>query len=146
MTRGLRSCVTRAPVRAVLAVALMLAGCVYYPTVKDVAGAMIRPEHGRAVREGDRTLFYVDLASTGTTGDVLTSVRTPLAQQAQIVSATGAPVDRLAVPGATIFRLGPGGPYVLLSGLTRELRPGDTVIVTLTFEKTGNVGVIAAVE
>jgi len=42
--------------------------------------------------------------------------------------------------------LKPGGERVALSGLTRELKTGEVVIVTLFFEKSGALGVISSVE
>lgn len=130
-----------------LAVALAgLAGCVRYPTVMDIGGVRILPERGRVVREGAGALFYVDINSTGKFDDVMTRVETPIARRAQIVGPTGAPLVRLLVPGATLVRLQPGGRRVVLSELTRELKAGEVVIVTLVFEKTGAVGVVSPVE
>ncbi len=131
----------------VLALALVaLAGCVHYPTVMDVGGVRLQPERGRVVREGAGALFYVDINSTGKFDDVLMRVETPIAKSAQIVGPTGAPLARLQVPGTTLVRLQPGGERIVLSDLTRELKPGEVVIVTLLFEKSGAIGVISPVE
>ncbi|MEK7386466.1 MAG: copper chaperone PCu(A)C [candidate division NC10 bacterium] len=133
--------------RVVLALALAaLAGCVYYPTVTDVGGVRIVPERGRVVREGAGALFYVDINSTGKFDDVLVRVETPIAGRAQLLGPTGAPLAQLLVPGTTLVRLQPGGQRVLLSDLTRELKPGEVVIVTLLFQKSGAIGVISPVE
>jgi len=50
------------------------------------------------------------------------------------------------VPGATLVRLAPGAARIVLSELTRELQPGEVVIVTLVFQKAGAIGVISPVE
>ena len=50
------------------------------------------------------------------------------------------------MPGATTLRFTPEGPHVVLSELTRSLTPGETIIVTLIFEKSGGLGVITTVE
>jgi copper(I)-binding protein len=137
----------RSPSPVVLALALLaLAGCVYYPTVTDVGGVRIVPQRGRVVRQDDGALFFVDINSTGKFDDVLMRVETPIAKSAQIVGPTGATLARLEVPGATLVRLQPGGQRIVLSDLTRELKPGEVVIVTLLFEKSGAIGVISPVE
>lgn len=131
----------------VLALALAaLAGCVYYPTVTDVGGVRILPERGRVVREGTGALFYVDINSTGKFADTLVRVETPIARSAQLVGPSGAALSRLTVPGTTLVRLEPGGQRIVLSDLTRELKVGEVVIVTLVFEKTGALGVVSPVE
>ena len=132
---------------AALAVALLLtAGCVTYPTVMDVGGPRLRPDKGRAVRNADGALVYFDIKSTGKYGDVITAVYSPVAKQAALVGAAGDPLARFEVPGATTFRFTAEGPHVVLSDLTRALTPGETIIVTLIFEKSGGLGVITTVE
>jgi len=129
-----------------LALVLLAGGCVYYQTVADVGGVRIQPEHGRVVRSGDGALFFVDLNSTGMFEDVLLRVETDFAKRAQLVTADGARVEKLTVPGTTVVRLHATGERVALSELTRELKAGETVIVTLVFEKYGPLGVVSAVE
>ena len=125
---------------------VLAGGCVYYPTVEDVGGVRLMPEHGRVVREGDGALFFVDINSTGMFEDALVRVETPIAKRAQLLAQTGEPLPRLLVPATSLVRLKPGGERVALSGLTRELKTGEVVIVTLFFEKSGALGVISSVE
>jgi len=124
----------------------LLGGCVYYPTVEDVGGVRLQPEHGRVVREGDGALFFVDINSTGMFEDALVRVETPIAKRTQLLAQTGEPLTRLLVPGTSLVRLHPGGDRVALSELTRELKVGEVVIVTLFFEKSGALGVVSSVE
>ena len=132
---------------AALAVALLLtAGCVNYPTVMDAGGTRLRPDRGRAVRKADSALVYFDIKSTGKYGDVIMAVYSPVAKQASLVGAGGDPLTRVEVPGATVMSFTPEGPHVVLSELTRSLTPGETIIVTLIFEKSGGIGVITTVE
>jgi copper(I)-binding protein len=132
---------------AALAVVLLLAsGCVNYPTVMDVGGPRLRPDKGRAVRKPNGALVYFDIKSTGKYGDVITAVYSPVAKNAALVDADGDPLTRLEVPGATTLSFKPEGPHVVLSELTRTLTPGETIIVTLIFEKSGGLGVITTVE
>jgi len=125
---------------------VLAGGCVYYPTVEDVGGVRLMPEHGRVVKEGDGALFFVDISSTGMFEDALVRVETPIAKHAQLLAQTGEPLARLLVPATSLVRLQPGGDRVALLELTRELKAGEVVIVTLFFEKSGALGVISSVE
>jgi copper(I)-binding protein len=131
---------------ALAALVLLLGGCVRYPSVVDVGGVRIRTEAGRAVVEGDRARVFFDVVSTGKFGDVIVGVTTPIAKQAQLVDATGAPLPRFEIPGATTAKFTADGPHVVLTGLVRPLVPRETFIVTLQFEKSGGIGVITVVE
>jgi copper(I)-binding protein len=98
------------------------------------------------VRQADGAQVYFDLNSTGKYGDVITAVYSPLARQATLVDAAGAPLARLEVPGASVVRFTSEGPHVVLTELMRPLTAGETFIVTLVFEKSGGIGVITTVE
>jgi copper(I)-binding protein len=130
---------------ALLLVLLLLAGCVYYPTIEDTGGVRIRPQNGRAVRQGAGLAVYVDLASTGKYGDALVGVTAP-AGKGEIVDAAGAPIARLEVPGATTVALSAQGAHVRLSELKQAVVPGDVIVVTLVFERSGQIGVVTRVE
>lgn len=130
----------------VVLAALAVAGCVYFPSVRDVGGVRFKPENGRLVRRADGAVFAVELKSTGKYGDTLVAASAPIARRAQIVGAGGRPVDRVEVPGETVIKLGEGAPRVVFSDLTRQLTPGEVVIVTLNFAKYGNLGVVSVVE
>jgi copper(I)-binding protein len=132
--------------RAALAALMLVAtGCVHYPSVMDVGGVRLRTENGRAVREGDRARVVFDVVSTGKYGDVITGVFAPVAKEAQLVDATGAPLARYEVPGAATVKFIPDGPHVILTGL-RPLTPRETFILTLQFERSGGIGVVTVVE
>jgi copper(I)-binding protein len=132
--------------RAALAALMLVAtGCVHYPSVMDVGGVRLRTENGRAVREGDRARVVFDVVSTGKYGDVITGVFAPVAKEAQLVDATGAPLARYEVPGAATVKFVPDGPHVVLTGL-RALTPRETFILTLQFERSGGIGVVTVVE
>jgi hypothetical protein len=125
---------------------LLAGGCVYYPTVEDVGGVRLLPEHGRVVRNGDSALFFVDINSTGMFEDALVRVETPIAKRAQLLTQAGEPLIKITVAPTALTRLHSAGERVALSELTRELQPGEVVIVTLYFEKSGALGVVSPVE
>ncbi len=54
-------------------------------------------------------------------------------------------IDKLEIPAGGKVELKPGGYHILLIELTRELKVGDKVEITLTFEKAGDVKVTAEV-
>jgi copper(I)-binding protein len=129
-----------------LALALLLAGCVYYPTVGDIAGAHLAPERGRVVRNGDGALFFVDITNSGISEDFLVRVEMPIAKRAQILGTSGEAVEKLTVPATSMLSLRADRERIALSELTRELKAGEVVIVTLFFERTGALGVVSSVE
>ena len=131
---------------ALAALALLLGGCVHYPTVEDIGGVRIRTENGKAVRQGEAVVVYFDVVSTGKFGDTIGSVAAPVAREARLVDAGGTPLGNLEVPGATTMKFGAEGPHIVLGNLTRPLTPGETIIVTLLFQKSGGVGIVTLVE
>lgn len=131
---------------ALTGAALLVAACVHYPSVMDIGGTRITTENGRAARAGDGLDVYFDVRSTGKFGDAIVGVVAPIARQAALVDAGGAPVKRIDIPGAITVRFAPGGTHVALTGLTRPLVTGETVIVTLMFEKSGGVGIVTLIE
>ncbi len=125
---------------------LVLGGCTYYPTVRDTGGPRMEPKNGRLVRVQGGANCYFDLESTGKYEDTLLSAESQAARRVQIVSDDGQPIPVLRVPGDTRLVFGPGGPRVTLAELTHPLTPGEGVIVTLVFAKSGRIGVVSVVE
>ncbi len=65
----------RALAALALGVALASGGCVHYPTVMDAGGTMVRPDKGRAVRQGAGAVVYFDLKSSGKYGSSTAAAR-----------------------------------------------------------------------
>jgi len=128
------------------AAAMVLGGCVHYPTVMDVGGTRVLPSKGRAVRDGASLVFYCELQSVGKYGDTITGVTSPVARQAQIVNGAGAPLSKLEIPGETTIQLAPNGTRIVLSDLTRPVGAGEVIIVTLLLQKAGGLGIVTIVE
>jgi copper(I)-binding protein len=55
------------------------------------------------------------------------------------------PVEAIDVPATGVATLAPGGFHVMLIGLKQDLKAGDSVKVTLTFERFGPLTIIAPV-
>lgn len=52
----------------------------------------------------------------------------------------------IALPSGEMHELARGGDHVMLMGLTRAVKDGDTIALTLTFEKAGEVQIQATVD
>jgi hypothetical protein len=85
--------------------------------------------------------------------DRLVAAATPVAQRAELhtVEMSGMvmkmrPVAGIDIPAGTPVSLRPGGYHIMLTGLARPLRTGETFALTLTFEKAGARTVTVAVE
>ena len=125
---------------------LLLSGCTYYPTVDDTGSPRLEPKNGRLVRTQGGVVCYFDLENTGKFGDLLVSAESEAARSVTIVTPTGAPVRGIAIPGQSRLDFRPEGPRITLSDLTQPLIPGDGVVVTLVFAKSGRIGVVSRVE
>ena len=125
---------------------LLLGGCTYYPTVTDTGSPRLEPKNGRLVRTTSGAVCYFELESTGKFGDLLVSAESAAARRVAIVTPDGAPVSGIAIPGSSRLDFRPDGLRIMLSDLTQPLNPGDGVIVTLVFAKSGRIGVVSRVE
>ncbi|HET9490836.1 MAG TPA: copper chaperone PCu(A)C [Methylomirabilota bacterium] len=123
-------------------------GCTYYPSVVDVGGVRLRPEAGRAVRSasGHEAAVYFKLNSTGKYGDALTGAESRLARTTELRGPGGDRIGRVEIAGATVVSFERGGPHIALANFTRTLTPGEVIIVTLHFEKSGPLGLVTVVE
>jgi len=92
---------------------------------------------------------YLNITNNGAADDRLVSVSTPAAGMSQIhemkmdgdVMKMNELPDGLVVPAGQTVKLEPGGYHLMLMKLTGPLVEGQTITVTLTFEKAGKVDV-----
>lgn len=101
----------------------------------------------------DPAAAYVVIDNTGG-NDTLVGASTPAAASVELQQREGqtetdpgvlVTVDQIAVPGYEQTRLQPGADQLLLVDLVRPLSPGDTVAITLEFDRAGSVTVDAEV-
>lgn len=135
---------------AIVAVAA-LAACSQNPADKtdavEVENALCRPTpNGR-----DMTACYMTL--TAPAADRLMSVAAPDAARAELhemktengMMSMAEITGGLALPAGEAVALASGGNHIMLLGLSRPLAEGDTVSLTLGFEKAAPVAVVARV-
>lgn len=86
---------------------------------------------------------YLEIRNDGE-ADRLVAVRSEAARAVEIHSTVqdGAlmrmvHVDALPVPSAAVTRLEPGGHHIMFMDIAKPFVPGETVVVTLVFEKAG---------
>ncbi len=131
--------------------ALLLAGlaaCTAEPAPK----LSIQNPWARPAAMGGNAAIYFTLVNKGNTSDALVAVSSDAAETAgthetrmegDIISMV--PVPRIEVPAGGRTELEPGGFHVMLVRLKRDLSSGDTVSVTLRFEKSDEITVEAEV-
>ena len=96
---------------------------------------------------------YMVLQNGGAAEDKLLSVEGDVAQMIELHETKEmngmmamSPVPNIPVAAGGKTELKPGGLHVMLIGLTRELKAGDKVQLTLNFEKAGKVPVTVEVK
>jgi len=97
---------------------------------------------------------FLTIENTGTEPDRLISATSDIANDTQIhemamegdVMKMRQLVDGLEIPAGETVVLAPGGFHIMFMGLNQTLVEGETVVVTLTFEKAGPVEILLPVE
>ncbi len=123
-------------------------------------------------RPADTTgVVYATIKNTATTADALVSAASPVAKSVEIHETVAAspgsmssssmkdmpgmsdssgivmrPVKKIAIPAGGSVELKPGGYHIMLVGLSHELKAGDTIPITLTFQNAGAVPVVSHVQ
>lgn len=100
------------------------------------------------------TALFMTIKNNSSVTDKLLKVESNVAQMAQIhrseMDMNGVSsmheVDGVEIPAGGIAELKPGSYHVMLMGLTRNLKEGDMVTFTLTFQNAGKVIIEAPVK
>ena len=108
----------------------------------------------RAAQAGGTSAAYLTITNGGSADDALVGASAPDVTDSASVhetttdssGMTGMQMTKsVAVPAGQSVALKPGGYHVMLMDLKHDLKAGDTVQLTLTFEQTGPVTVTAEV-
>lgn len=114
-----------------------------------MSGAWVRPPMGADLPAAG----YLTIIGGSESSDALVGASSPVAGSVEIHETkadaggmTGMrPVGQIDIAAGATVKLEPGGFHLMLMGVTEDLTIGDTVEITLTFEKAGNVVVQAEV-
>jgi copper(I)-binding protein len=105
-----------------------------------------------AMAEGGTGAVYVTLSNAGSQADALISASSDAAgtvELHEVQKESGVmkmrPVKSIPVPAGGKVELKPGGYHIMLLDLKHDLKPGDKVPVTLSFEHGGELRIEAAV-
>jgi len=96
---------------------------------------------------------FFTIENTGTQADRLISAASSVAGATQVhsmamegdVMKMGQLTEGLEIPAGETVVLAPGGAHVMFMGLNQAFVEGETVTVTLTFEKAGSVDLVLPV-
>ena len=102
---------------------------------------------------------YATITNAGPTADALVGASSPAAAAVEVhetvamgsPAASGSgmmgmrPVARVEIPAGGSLQLKPGSYHIMLIGLVKDLKAGDTIDLTLKFERTGAISVKAQV-
>ena len=117
-----------------------------------ISNAWVRAAEAASSSGMNTGASYMTISSSGG-ADRLLSMRTDVAETVELHSSMNNggvmsmnPVeDGIAIPVGGSIEMKPGGFHVMLIGLKKDLRVGDTVDLQLTFEQAGEVAVKASV-
>lgn len=133
-----------------LAAAVVLPGQAMAEGMIMVMGASVRPPVVASIKTG---ALYATLMNHGSSADKLLAISTPDAEAVELhetVEKDGivsmVPVQEVAIAAGATVELKPNAMHGMITGLKRELKVGDSVPFTLTFEKAGQVTTTAVVE
>ena len=120
-------------------------------TLRDLR---IEHPHARPTPPGARTGgAYLTIRNGGKEADRLLRVSSPAAATVELHSMTMdgnvmrmRAITALDIPAGATVTLGSSGYHVMLIELARPLAAGSTVPLTLTFEKSGTLDIVADVE
>jgi copper(I)-binding protein len=134
--------------------ALLLAALLPLPAFAQEAGPIrIEQPWTRAAGQGMQGAGYLTIRNTGAQADRLVSASSPAATRMELHTHLRdgdvmrmRPVEAIPVPANGTVTLEPAGLHLMLMGLTRPLNQGETIPVTLRFERAGEVTVNLAVQ
>ena len=111
---------------------LALAGAIAFALLASDASAMfiVNQPWVRPARKTQATNAYMNLTSTG--GATLLAARSEDARRVSLRSARSTAAAGLVLPAKSEIALAPGHDHLTLTGLTRALKIGDRINITLT--------------
>ncbi len=105
----------------------------------QIRDAYVETPSGVSFAPGGVAALYMSVSNTGSDDDTLTSVSSDAADSVGLVGPTTAPggSTSVVVPAGALVSFGPEGLHLELLGLHGQLFPGQSVPVTLSFDRAG---------
>ena len=133
----------------ILSAAALLAAGVAQAAAPTVVGLSVTDAWSRPAAQGGNGAGFLTLANTGKAADRLVSVSSPIAgrvemHESMIMDGKAMMHPRpggVALPPGGKVQFKPGGWHLMLIGLKKPMKAGDTFPATLTFQKAGKVTV-----
>lgn len=121
---------------------------------QNLGDLVLQHAWARATPGGAKTgAAYVRIENRGMAADQLIGAASPIAAKVGIHTMSTdsgtmvmGPAGDVEVPAQGMVELKPHGLHIMMMGLTKPLREGETFPVTLTFEKAGSVELQVVVE
>jgi copper(I)-binding protein len=139
--------------RTLLGAALLLAPVPALANTVELGALRLENPWTRAANAGGQGGGFLVIRNTGAVADRLLSVSSPAAQRMELHTHIRdgdvmrmRPVADIPVPANGSVTLQPGGLHLMLIGLTQPLAVGQSVPVTLRFERAGEVTIQLAVQ
>ena len=134
---------TTRPRRALLTAFLLLPLAAHAQTAGEITATA---PWSRAAGQGRTGAGFLTLRNAGSAPDRLISATSPVARTVELHTHMREgevmrmrPVQAIDLPPGQEVRLAPGGMHLMLIGLTRPLRQGERVPVTLVLERGGRL-------
>ncbi len=133
---------------------LLAAIALLFPLVASAADVAVNSPWVRAsLVQSEITAGYLEITNSGKTDDALVAASSPVAGRVEIHTMKMADgvmqmrkLEKLDVPAGKTVTLAPGGDHLMFFELKQTLKKGESVPVTLTFEKSGEQKISAAVK
>ena len=122
------------------------------PIAASVKNIRLSDPWARPSTKGENSASYVIINNGGETdtlvavrGDVANSLELHMVENVDGVMKMRPVEGGIPIPGNNVQTLQPGGYHIMMIGLTRDLRAGDTFDLTLTFTQAGDVTISVVV-
>jgi len=140
----------RAVLSLVAASLLLVSGSVLAGAAEDVT---VNDPYARAVPPGQpNSASFMLLTNSSASDHALVAAESSASKVVELHTHTMVEgmmqmrqVEKIDIPAGSATKLEPGGLHVMLIGLAQDLKPGDEVSITLTFEDGSKTTIVAPV-
>lgn len=121
----------------------------------EITNAWVRAVNSEmSMAGGSATALFMTIQNNTSTNDILLKAESDVAEMVQIhlseIDANGVAsmheVEGVEIPASRIVELKPGSYHVMLMGLKQDIKEGDMITFTLTFENAGSIIIEAPVK